>query len=61
LVQKNPLDCESPWVSDDGTESLSADSVAAEMSSIGAELAVLQISNNIFSVFPPNFKVFFPL
>ena len=44
LLQRDPLDCESPWVSDDGTETMSSDLVAAEMSSVGAELAVLQIS-----------------
>jgi hypothetical protein len=48
LVQKNPLDNESPWSSEDATETMTADLVAAEMSSIGAELAVLQISESAF-------------
>ncbi len=48
LLQQNPLDCESPWVSDDGSETMTSDLVAAEMSSIGAELAVLQISETLF-------------
>jgi hypothetical protein len=47
MVQKNPLDPDCPWESDDGSEVLSADAVSAEMASIGAELSVLQISTMI--------------
>lgn len=44
MLQKNPLDAECPWTSEDGSETLSAEAVQAEMTSIGAELSVLQIS-----------------
>ena len=44
MLQKDPLNFESGWESEDGSESISAEAVAAEMASIGAELAVLQIS-----------------
>ena len=47
MVQKNPLDPDCPWESEDGSESLSTDAVAAEMASIGAELSVLQISKTV--------------
>lgn len=47
MVQKNPLDPECPWESEDGSEILSSDAVAAEMASIGAELSVLQIKGSV--------------
>ena len=51
MLQKDPLNFESGWESEDGSESISAEAVAAEMASIGAELAVLQISKSYFNFF----------
>ena len=41
---KDPLDQESPWVSQDGSVTIPSHQVAAEMQEIGSELAILQLS-----------------
>ena len=47
LLCKNPLDQGAPWVSKDGTEEWLAVDVQDDMTKIGAELAILQISKYI--------------
>lgn len=44
LRPKDPLDQSSPWISDDGTEEIPSEVIADDMTKIGAELAILQIS-----------------
>ena len=47
LSPSNPLDQSAPWVSEDGEEKIEAEVIQEDMTRIGAELALLQISKNL--------------
>ena len=44
LNPSNPLDQKAPWISEDGKEEIEAEVIQDDMTKIGAELALLQIS-----------------
>ena len=47
VVQKAPLESNSPWVTKDGTVEIPAEEVADNMAQIGEELTLLQMSTKL--------------